>query len=169
MTDTPTSNFKKYRIPFITAALAALTSGVIFILPAPQSTQLYENKETYTLNISVTPDILIDLDSNSAMTVTNSKPLSVELLHGNAYFEINNEELKITSGSINVTATATHFSLEKLTTGNRIAISDGQVSINIGALTQDINAGQQIDFDNSKAIKEVSITGSDVATWRKNN
>ena len=168
MTDTSPSTFKKYRLPFITAALASLVSGVIFILPPPQSTQFYETTEARTRTINIAPGISVHLDKKSAITVTNSQPISAELVIGNAFFYVEEGTLAATAGNARITASATDFSLELLRTGALIAIAEGEVEMQLGSLTRSLHAGQQIEVDNTAIVEETSIVGTEIAPWRAN-
>tara|TARA_R110002073_G_scaffold65940_3_gene164373 strand:- start:2736 stop:3269 length:534 start_codon:yes stop_codon:yes gene_type:complete len=168
-----TYRYKKFLLPFITAAIAMLAGSLIFILPPPVATQFHETTAGKYLSISVAADITIELDANSAVTVTNSEPPKVELLQGNAYFEIQRKDvdttkLEVILGDVLIRNQGTRFSLKKLKNGGRVAISKGQIEIYFGNQARLVNAGQQVDFDNAHITEESSIVGLDIATWRRN-
>jgi ferric-dicitrate binding protein FerR (iron transport regulator) len=167
MTETNPSKFKKYWIPFTTAALAALVSGVIFILPAPQSTQFYETTAARTRTVNIAPGISVHLDKRSAITVTNSQPISAELIIGNAYFFVEEGTLAATAGNARITASATGFSMELLDTGALIAIAEGEIEMQLGSLTRSLHAGQKIEVDNTSIVEETSIVIAEIAPWRE--
>jgi transmembrane sensor len=163
---------KKFLLPFLSAAIAMLTGALIFILPPPLSTQLHETTADQYQSVTVTPEVAVELDERSAITVTNSEPPSVELLMGNAYFDSNNtseaiQTLEITVGDVRFLSMGASFSLETLRNGGSIAITNGQLEMNIGGQVHLLSAGQQINYDNQRVVDESSIVGLDVAPWRR--
>jgi len=163
---------KKFLLPFLTAAIAMLTGALIFILPPPLATQLHETTADQYQSVTVTPEVTVELDERSAITVTNSEPPSVELLMGNTYFDSKNtsvdaQKLEITVGDVRFLNMGASFSLETLRNGGSIAITDGQIEMNIGGQVRLLSAGQRINFDNQRVIDESSIVGLDIASWRR--
>ena len=166
---------KKFLLPFLSAAIAMLMGALIFILPPPLSAQLHETKADQYHSVTVTPEVTVELDERSAITVTNSEPPSVELLMGNAFFDRkktsvdaqNAQKLEITVGDVRFLDMGASFSLETLRNGGSIAITNGQIEMNIGGQSRLISAGQRIDFDNKRVIDESSIVGLNIASWRR--
>jgi ferric-dicitrate binding protein FerR (iron transport regulator) len=167
------SGGRKYLLPFLSAAVAMLAGALIFIIPPPQSTQLYETAVEQYQHFTIEPDINIDLNENSAITVTNSQPTKIELLRGSAYFDVEGgrgtgSKLEAIVGNARIRDIGARFSLKVLNNGDgSVAIADGQIEIYIGSLTHLIQAGQQVDFDKTHIIKEASIVGTDIAPWRQ--
>lgn len=163
---------KKFLLPFLSAAIAMLMGALIFILPPPLSAQLHETTADQYHSVTVTPEVTVELDERSAITVTNSEPPSVELLMGNVFFDRKNtsvdaQKLEITVGDVRFLDMGASFSLEMLRNGGSIAITNGQIEMNIGGQSRLISAGQRIDFDNKRVIDESSIVGLNIASWRR--
>ncbi|MDP1557936.1 MAG: FecR domain-containing protein [Nitrosomonas sp.] len=175
MTESKASNFsrKKLVIPFLSALAAMLVGAVVFILPPPLSNQFHATAAGQYQNVSVGPDISIDMNANSAMTVSNSQPPEIELLQGSIYFDIKNKDadtskLIAIAGNARIKNIGTRFSLQKQKDGGSIAITDGQIEIHIGSQIRVIDAGQQVDFDGTQITEETSIIGANIAPWRQN-
>ena len=148
-----------------------LAGALIFIVPPPVATQFHETKAVQYKSVTVTPDITIALDANTAITVSNSEPPKVELIRGNAYFDsksltLDTRILEIIVGDIRFWDMGANFSLQKLKQGSSIAVTQGQVEMNLGSQTRQIGAGQRIDFDNERIIEESLIVELDIAPWR---
>jgi len=163
---------KKFLLPFLSAAIAMLMGALVFILPPPLATQLHETTVNQYQSVAVTPEITVELDERSAITVTNSEPPGVELLMGNAYFDSKNtsvdiQTIEISVGDVRFSDMGASFSLETLRNGGSIAITNGQVEMSIAGQVRLLSAGQRIDFDNQRIIEESSIVGLEVASWRR--
>ncbi|MDH5480162.1 MAG: FecR domain-containing protein [Nitrosomonas sp.] len=168
----PVLRQKKYLLPFLSAAMAMLAGAVIFILPPPLSTQLHETAAGQYQSVVVTPNVTIELDANSAITVTNSEPPRVELIQGSIYFSgdnkaINAKRLEVIMGDVRFWDMGADFSLETIKTGGSIAIENGQIEMVAGEQTRLISAGQRVDFDNQRVIESSSIIGLKIAPWRR--
>lgn len=163
---------KKFILPFLSAAVVMLMGALIFILPPPLATQFHETKAGQYQRVTLTPGITVELDERSAIAVTNSEPLSIELIKGNAYFDNNNasapiQALEISVGDVRFLDNGASFSLETLKNGGSVAISNGQMEINIGGQVHSASAGQRINFNNNRIIEELSIVDTDIASWRR--
>lgn len=164
---------RKYIIPFVSVAAAMLFGITIFILPPPTSHQLHTTATGQYEQVFVGPNIRIDMNSNSSMTVSNGQPPVIELLQGNVYFDITNSDTN-TNKLVAIVDEAriknidARFSAERQNDGGSVAIAEGQVEIQIGAQSRLINAGQQIVFGRTQITEESSITSADVAPWRQN-
>lgn len=171
-TTVSTFRLKKFLLPFLSAAAVMLVGGLIFFLPPPLATQLHETMADQYQRVILTPGITVELDERSAIAVTNSEPLSIELIKGNAYFDSNNtsaqiQALEIVVSDVRFLAKGASFSLETLKKGGRIAISNGQLEMNIGDQARFVSAGQRIDFNSNRVIEEISIVDLDIASWRR--
>lgn len=167
------SNRRKYIIPFASAAAVMLFGITIFILPPPISHQLHTTATGQYEQIFVGPNIRIDMNSNSSMTVSNDQPPVIELLQGSIYFDITNSDTNTNKlvaivNEARIKNIGTRFSAERQNDGGSVAIAEGQVEIQIGAQSRLINAGQLIVFGRTQITEETSITGADVAPWRQN-
>ena len=163
---------KKFLLPFLSAVVVMLMGSLVFMLPSPMSTQFYETTLGQTQNVVVTPEIIVELDERSAITITNSEPPSVELIKGSTYFDNKStstgiQTLEINVGDVSFSDMGASFSLETLKDGGRIAVTSGQVEMYVGGQAHLVSAGQQVDFDKNRVIKESSIEGLDVAPWRR--
>lgn len=166
------SNRRKYIIPFASATAVMLFGISIFVLPPPISYQLHTTATGQYEQVFVGPDIRIDMNSNSSMTVSNEQPPVIELLQGSVYFDITNSnpntnKLIAMVNEARIKNTGARFSAELQNDGGSIAIEEGQVEIQIGAQTRTINTGQQIVFGRTQITDESSITSSSVAPWRQ--
>lgn len=160
---------KKFFLPFLSAAIVMFMGALIFILPPPLTTQFHETTAGQFQSVTVTPGVTVELDEHSAIAVTNSEPPSVELIKGNAYFDSKNiaadsQTLEISVGKVRFLDKGASFSLETLKNGGSIAISNGQVEMNIGGQVRSVSAGQRIEFDNKRVIRESSIVDLDIAS-----
>lgn len=169
----PSFDRRKLALPFLSAGAAMLVGALIFILPPPLSSQLHTTASGQYQRVSVGPDINIDMNANSAITVTNSQPPEIELLQGSVYFDTKNKDaatskLTAIAGNIRIKNIGTRFSLIKQKDGGSVAIIDGQVEIHIGSQIRIIEAGRQIDFDGTKITEEKPIIAGDIAPWRHN-
>ena len=163
---------KKLLFPLLSVAIVMSINLLIFILPQPLATQLHETTVGQYQSIKLTPEINVELDERSAITVTNSEPPSVELINGSVYFDNDNktmdtQQLEVTVGDIRFLPRGASFSLEALKNGGSIAIRDGQVEMNIGGQSRSVSAGQRIDFDKKHIVEESSIVDLDIAPWRR--
>lgn len=163
---------KKFWLPFLSATLVMLIGLMIFIVPSPYlSSQLYETTAGQFRQVDVTPDVTVEMDANSAMTVANSVPPSVELIRGNVYFNgdgnaVDTIKLEVIMGQAYFQDNGASYSLETTKDGGSIAVSQGQLEMRIGDQTRLVSAGQRVDFDGFKVVGESSIVGLDIASWR---
>ena len=68
------------------------------------------------MTITATPDIDISLDADSSVTVSNTEPPRIELLRGNAYFDVRNDgagKLQVKVGTTYIRDIGTRFSVSK--------------------------------------------------------
>ncbi len=163
---------KKLLLPFLSATIVMLVGALIFVLPSPLSTQMHETTAGQYQRVAITPEISVELDANTALTVTNSEPPRVEIIQGNTYFSGNgsaadSKRLEIVIGDVRFGDMGADFSLQTIKSGGSIAIAKGQLEMTVGEQTRLINAGQRVDFDNSKIIEESSVVGMDIASWRR--
>ncbi len=166
------SNRRKYIIPFASAAAVMLFGISIFILPSPISHQLHTTATGQYKQVFVGPNIRIDMNSNSSMTVSNDQTPVIELLQGSIYFDITNSDTNTNKlvalvDEARIKNIDASFSAELQNDGGSIAIAEGQAEIQIGAQSRLINAGQQVVFGRTHITEESSISSADVAPWRQ--
>ncbi|MBK7353015.1 MAG: hypothetical protein IPJ05_04860 [Nitrosomonas sp.] len=81
----------EFNIPTLSILLALITSTIIYFIPRPISTQFYENySESYQI-IEVSPRVFIYLDPDSSITIRRNEPIQIELIRGEAFFDIQNK------------------------------------------------------------------------------
>ena len=164
--------YKKFLLPFFSAAIAMSVGALIFILPPPLSTQLYETTTGQYQRIELSPVVSVELDQNSSITVTNSEPPRVEIIQGSAYFSGSStgedtRRLEIIMGDVRFWDKGADFSLQTINYSSNIAINSGQLEMIIGDQSRLVLAGQRINFDNKHVIEESSIAGLEIAPWRR--
>ncbi|PTN11937.1 FecR family protein [Nitrosomonas aestuarii] len=138
-------------------------------LSKPQSIRLHETKPGEYLNIKVTPDIYISLDSSSSFAITDNEPLRIELFRGNTYFDIKKnpaDHLTIKVGDTLIEDIGTRFSVRMQKNGNHIlSVAQGQVKVHVVSGVYLISALEQADFDGYKVSKHRMISEREVAPW----
>lgn len=167
------SSRKKYIIPFVSAAIAMLFGTTIFILPPPISNQLHTTSAGQYEQVFVGPNIRIDMNTNSSMTVSSDQPPKIELLQGSIYFDITNSgantsKLVVIVNEARIKNIGTQFSVARQNNGGSVAVSEGQIEIQIGTQLRLIDAGYQVRFDGSQITEEISVMSTDIAPWRQN-
>ncbi len=134
----------------------------------PQSIRLYETSAGQHLAVDVATDVTIALDSNSSVAVTYDKPLQIELLKGNIYFDIGKDAINIPTvqvGNVLFEDTTARFSIRKNNNGGTVSVATGQVGIQLVSSTQRVNALEQADFDDYRISNHQLISTQDVAPW----
>ncbi len=166
------SSRKKYLIPFASAAAAMLFGATIFILPPPTTSyQLHTTTSGQYEQVFVGPNIRIDMNTNSSMTVSSDQPPEIELLQGNLYVDITNSsantsKLVVIVNEARIKNIGTQFSVTRQNDGGSVAVSDGQVEIQISTQSHLIQAGHQVTFDSTQITEETPITKANIAPWR---
>lgn len=166
------SNRRKYIIPFVSAAIAMLFGATIFFLPPPISNQLHTTSAGQYEQVFVGPDIRIDMNKNSSMTVSTAQPPEIELLQGSIYFDIKNtgattSKLVAIVDNVRIHNTGTRFSIERQNNGGSVAIAEGQIEIQIGTQSHLIDAGRLVSFNGTQITEEAPIITADIAPWRQ--
>ena len=112
-------------------AATALALGLIsWYISKPVTARLHETGPGQHLTVKATPDISISLDTDSAVTVANSQPPRIELLRGNAYFDVTSKDdnkLEVRIGTVRIKDIGTRFSVRMRPDGGSVAVTDGQV------------------------------------------
>ncbi len=123
-------------------------------LSKPQSIRLYETPIGQHLAIDVTADVAIVLDSNSSVSVTDNKPLQIELLKGNIYFDISHVAINkpiVQVGNVLFEDAAARFSIRKhKNSGGTVSVARGQIGIHLASSVYLISALEQADFDDTE-------------------
>lgn len=137
----------------------------------PQSVRLFETLPGETQTINITPDIHIVLDGGSSVTIEDDKPLFIEVLRGNTYFDIRDtstEPMTVKIGHTLINDVGKQFSIRMQKNGNNvISVAKGQIKVNSPSGAYLISALEQADFDGFRVSKHRMISERDVAPWRR--
>ena len=149
-----------------------LVGALIFVVPPPLVTQMHETSAGQYLKIDITPNITAELDANSSITVLKTDPLRVELLKGNIFFNVKSPSIEqtnieVTLGDAVIQSKGGSFSSQRKKDQYRVAVVSQRIEIKTLNQTRIVNAGQKIEFDNTRIINESSIDSLDIAPWRK--
>ena len=156
------------------SAIIALALGLglmSWYISKPVTARLHETEPGQRLTIQAAPDIIVSLDSDSAITVSNTQPPWIEVLRGNAYFDVtseNSEKLEVRVGPVRIKDIGTRFSVRMQQKGGSVAVADGQVEIHMETGIYLVSAREHADFDSARVTKHRVITEADVAPWRLN-
>ncbi|SEK90331.1 FecR domain-containing protein [Nitrosovibrio tenuis] len=152
--------------------VAAVSLGFAsWFIAKPTATRLHQTIPGQRLTITATPDIDISLDTDSTVTVTNTEPPRIELLRGNAYFDIKSksaDKLQVKVGTTYIKDIGTRFSIRKQADGGSVAVAEGQVEIQVEAGTYLVSSRERADFDGTRVTGHKMIAEAEVAPWRVN-
>lgn len=151
-------------------ASAGLGLGLIsWLIASPMATRIHETIPGERLTVKATPNLNISLDTDSMVTVTNTEPPRIELLRGNAYFDVQGNEsgkLQVKVGTAYIRDMGTRFSVSMRADGGTVAVAHGQVEIEVGTGKYLVGALERADFNNINVTGQRVITETDVAPWR---
>ncbi len=140
-------------------------------LSRPQSIRFYQTNLNEYLTVPITSEIDISLDHNSSFAVTDYAPLRIEMLKGNAYFNIKKkqaDDFRIKVGEVFIEDFGTRFSIRMQKHGAHIvSVGQGKIKLHTASDEYLISALEQADFDNSKISKHRMISINEVAPWYK--
>jgi transmembrane sensor len=152
--------------------ITAVSLGVMsWLIAKPTSTRIHQTIPGQRLTVTATPDIDISLDHDSTVTVSNTEPPGIELLRGNAYFDIKNkreEKLQVKVGTTHIKDLGTRFSIRKRSDGGSVAVAEGQVQIQVETGTYLVSSRERADFDGKRVTGHRMISEADIAPWRTN-
>lgn len=150
---------------------AAVSLGLMsWFIAKPLSIRLHETEPGQRITVTATPNIDISLDSDSSVTVSNTDPPRIELLRGNAYFDVRGNgpgKLQLKVGTTYIRDMGTRFSVRKLSSGGNIAVASGQVEIQVEMGTYLVGAHESADFDGVRVTGQRVIPDSAIAPWRQ--
>lgn len=162
-------SWRRFMLHFSILGAGLLLGLLSWYFSKPQSFRLYETLVGQHLAIDVTTDVAIALDSNSLVSVTDNKPLQIELLKGNAYFDISKDTTNkptVQVGNVLFEDVAARFSIRKHKNGGgTVSVATGQVGIQLASSVYLINAFEQADFDAYKISNRQLISTQDIAPW----
>jgi len=157
-------------IPTLGISLALITSTLIYFIPHPIDTQIHENySESYQV-IEVNPQVFIYLDVGSSITIRRNKPIQIELIRGEAFFDIQTksktlDQLEIIIGNARISNMGTRFSITMQKKSHEIVITDGQVELQLPAKRYIIGAGRKVEFDDYHMIEDSMVTDAKASPW----
>ena len=148
--------------PTLGISLALITSPLIYFIPHPIDTQIYENYSESYQAIEVNPQIFIYLDPGSSITIRRNEPIQIELIRGEAFFNIQTkskilDQLEIIIGNARISNMGTRFSIRMQKKSHEITITDGQVELQLPSNKYIINAGRKVEFDDYHIIEDSII------------
>lgn len=154
---------------------AIISVGILLGLLAwyiakPQSVRFYETKSEQPLTAAITPHITMALDIESSVAIKDSEPLQVELFKGNVYFDIREnaaDKIEVKVGQAFIKDIGTRFSIRMHKDGSgHIAVASGQIKIHVASGVYQVNAHEQVDFDDTRISQHKLIEEHDIAPWR---
>ncbi len=166
---TRTRSWPRFLLHFSIASTALVLGLMSWFIASPPATRIYQTAPGERLNVTPTPAINISLDTNSMATVTNALPPRIELLRGNAYFDVQGNEsgtLQVKVGAAYIRDMDTRFSVSVRANGGTVAVAYGQVEIEIGTRKYLVGALERADFNNINVTGQRVIAEADVAPWR---
>jgi ferric-dicitrate binding protein FerR (iron transport regulator) len=163
----------RWWLPFVVhGSIVATAVGLALLswfIAAPIKTRLHETIPGQRLTVLATPDIAISLDAASSVAVTNTEPSGIELLRGNAFFDVRGNQpgkLNLKVGTTYIRDTGTRFSASKRTGGGSVAVANGQVEILVKTGTYLVGARERADFDGIQVTGQRVIADTEIAPWR---
>jgi ferric-dicitrate binding protein FerR (iron transport regulator) len=154
----------------LSIASAALFLGLMsWLIAKPMATRLHETVPGERITVTATPHVDISLDSDSSVTVSNTEPPRIELLRGNAFFDVKStdaEKLQIKVGMVYISDAGSHFSVSKRSNGGSVAVASGQVEIQIGTEKYLVGSRERADFNDKTVTGQRVVTEADIAPWK---
>jgi len=151
-------------------ASTGLGLGLIsWLIAKPMATRIHQTVPGQRLTVTASPDIDVSLDADSSVTITNSQPPRIELLRGNAYFDVKHNaagKLQVKVGTVHIRDIGTGFSVSMRGNGGSVAVASGQVEVQVETGTYLISARERADFDSARVTGQKVISEADVAPWR---
>ena len=78
--------------------VTAVSLGLMsWFIAKPTATRIHQTMPGERVTVAATPHIDISLDADSMVTVSNTEPPRIELLKGNAYFDVRNKRHRQTA------------------------------------------------------------------------
>jgi len=142
-------------------------------LSRPQSIRFHQTGSHEYLTVPVTSEIDVSLDHSSSFAVTDYTPLRIEMIKGNAFFDIKKkqaDDFRIKVGEALIEDLGTRFSIRMQKHGTHIvSVGQGKIKLYTASDEYMISALEQADFDNFKTSKHRMISARDVAPWYTDN
>lgn len=164
-------SWPRFFVHFSIATTAVSLGLMSWFIAKPTATRIHQTVPGQRLTVAATPDIDISLDNDSTVTVSNNEPPRIELLRGNAYFDIKNksgEKLQVKVDTTYIKDLGTRFSIRRRPGGGTVAVAEGQVEIQVETGTYLVSSRERADFDGKRVTGHRMIAEADVAPWRVN-
>lgn len=164
-------SWPRFFVHFSIAATALSLGLMSWFIAKPMATRIHQTVPGQRLTVAATPDIDISLDNDSTVTVSNTEPPRIELLRGNAYFDIKNksaDKLQVKVGTTYIKDLGTRFSIRRRGDGGSVAVAEGQIEIQMETGTYLVSAREWADFDGKRVTGHRMIAEADIAPWRVN-
>lgn len=140
-----------------------------WFIAKPITTRLHQTIPGQQLTVLATPDIAISLDTDSSVAVTNTEPSGIELLRGNAFFDVRGNQpgkLNLRVGTTYIRDIGTRFSVSKRAAGGSVAVANGQVEVVVKTGTYLVGTHERADFDGVHVTGQRVIADTEIAPWR---
>ena len=150
-------------------AIAVGLGLMSWFIAKPMSTRLHETKPGQRVTVAAAPGIAISLDTESSVAVSNTEPPRIELLRGNAFFDVKGDQpgkLYLKVGATYIRDTGTRFSVSKSSKGGSVAVENGQVEIQVETGTFLVGAHERADFDGIRVTGQRGVADAEIAPWR---
>lgn len=151
------------------AALAGLALAVSFFFSWPAEIIQQETAPGQHRTLAINDHLEVALDADSAVRITKSRPVRVELLRGEAYFSVSNSAantLEVEVNGIRIKDIGTRFSVKNHLNGGRVSVAEGLVEVQLASGPYTVSAGRRIDFDKIRVGADTLLSVTDVAPWR---
>lgn len=163
-------SWRRFLLHFMIIGAGLLFGLFSWLISNPHTTRFYETNAEQHQHIKIAPRIDIFLDTNSAVAVTDTIPIQIELFKGNVYFDairLASNELKIKVGKAFLKDVAGRFKVSMLENGGcNVAVVEGKTEIQAASGTYLVSAGEQASFDGFNVSEHTLITESNIAPWR---
>lgn len=149
--------------------MAGLAIAALIFLNWPAETLRQETTPGQHLSLAINDHLDIVLDADSAVRVTKSKPVRVELLRGEAYFSVNGSDantLEVEVNGVRIKDIGTRFSVAAAHGNARVSVAEGLVEVYVATGPYSVSAGRRIDFDKNRITADTALAVNDVAPWR---
>lgn len=154
----------------LSIACTGLFLGLLsWLIAKPLATRLHETVPGQRIVVAATPNIDISLDSDSSVTVTNTEPPRMELLRGNAFFDVKRsdaEKLQIKVGLVYISDTGSRFSVSKHSNGGSVAVANGQIEIQVATGKYLVGSRERADFNDKTVTGQRVVTEANIAPWK---
>lgn len=165
----PGSRWRRFLIHLSIASTALFLGVMSWLIAKPMATRLHETVPGQRITVTATPHIDISLDSDSSVTVTNTEPPRIEMLRGNAFFDVRNtgaEKLQVKVGAAYISGMDSRFSVSKRSNGGSVAVAAGQVEIQVETGKYLVGSREKADFSNKTVTGQRVIAEADIVPWK---